>query len=111
MQMGKDIRTRVAKTSKAAEGGKPVKLGRDLRIATAAATFRSLRDAAAGPDRKVVLDAGQVEKADAAGLQALLAGRLEIARAGKNLSWGACTPQLKSAASLLGLAEALELPA
>lgn len=101
----------MAKTSKAAEGSKPIKLGRDLRIATAADTFRVLRAAAAGPDRKVVLDAGQVEKADAAGLQALLAGRLEIRRAGKSLSWKTCTPQLKSAATLLGLAEALELPA
>lgn len=88
-----------------------MKLGRDLRIGTAAATFRALRLAAQGTERRVVIDGGQVEKADAAGLQALLAGRREIAHAGKILAWSGCTPQLKSAAGLLGLVEALELPA
>ena len=58
----------------------------------------------------MLVDGGQVEKADAAGLQALLAGRMELGAAGKSIAWAGCTPQLRSAAELLGLAEALELP-
>lgn len=106
----------MAKTSKATAAGRPaastrtVKLGRDLRIATAHATFGALRDAAAGADAKVVVDARQVEKADAAGLQAILAGRAELARAGKHVAWVGCTPQLVAAAELLGLDGALGLP-
>lgn len=106
---------RVAKTSKATAAGRPaastrtVKLGRDLRIATAHATFSVLRAAAAGAEQRVVVDARQVEKADAAGLQAVLAGRAEIVRAGKDLAWSEATPQLKAAAELLGLQQALGL--
>jgi phospholipid transport system transporter-binding protein len=110
MQMGKGSQNKVAKTSKAAEQGRPVKLGRDLRIASASATFQALRDAAGGADGKVVLDARLVEKADAAGLQALLAGRQALLQAGKSIAWTGCTPHLKAAAGMLGLAEALGLP-
>lgn len=99
----------MAKTSKA-DLGKAIKLGRDLRIAAASATFQSLREAAGGPEQRIVLDAKQVEKADAAGLQALLAGRMAIEGAGKRVEWSGATAQLKSAAGLLGLADALGLP-
>jgi phospholipid transport system transporter-binding protein len=99
----------VAKTTKG-ETTRLIKLGRDVRIATAAATFEALRGAAQGAPAKVTLDAGQVEKTDAAGLQALLAGRLALVRAGKSVAWSGCSAPLKSAAGLLGLAEALELP-
>ncbi len=107
--MGKGSQNKVAKTSKTGEAGRPVKLGRDLRIATAAATFRALREAAEDKDSRVILDARQVEKADAAGLQALLAGRQALLAAGKDVSWSGCTPQLTAAAGILGLAEALGL--
>lgn len=99
----------MAKTSKAPET-KTLKLARDLRIAGAAAAFGSLRDAAAGGAARIALDARQVEKVDAAGLQAILAGRAALLEAGKKLSWSGCSAQLKSAATLLGLAEALGLP-
>ena len=99
----------MAKTSKA-EAGRSIRLGPDLRIATASSTFQALRDAASGPGGKVVLDARQVEKADAAGLQALLAGRRALQEAGKSVAWTGCTPHLKAAAGMLGLAEALGLP-
>jgi anti-anti-sigma regulatory factor len=108
--MGKGHQNKVGKTSKAADTGRAVKLGRDLRIATAAATFHALREAAGAKDAKVVVDGGQVEKADAAGLQALLAGRQALAAAGKKVAWSGCSAQLKAAAGLLGLAGALELP-
>jgi anti-anti-sigma regulatory factor len=105
----------VAKTSKAATGAKAaasartVKLARELRIASARATFDALRAAAAAAERKVVVDARQVEKADAAGLQAVLAGRAAILRAGKEVAWSGATPQLRAAAELLGLQQALDL--
>ena len=87
-----------------------IRLTADLRIAQAAATYGALRDAAASASPRVVLDARQVEKADAAGLQALLAGRMAVQNAGKAVSWSGCTPALRDAAGLLGLADALELP-
>ena len=85
-------------------------MGRDLRVATAASTFASLRKAAGASDARVALDAGQVEKVDAAGLQALHAGRAKLVAAGKSVTWTGCSPQLSAAASLLGLVDALELP-
>ncbi|HWA38188.1 MAG TPA: STAS domain-containing protein [Burkholderiales bacterium] len=100
----------MTRTPRSGESGKTVKLGQDLRIATAAATFNALRDASRAKEPRVTLDGGQVEKADAAGLQAVLAGRGALASAGKKVAWSGCTPQLRSAAELLGLAEALELP-
>lgn len=105
----------MAKTSKAATGAKAaasartVKLARELRIGSARATFDALREAAAAAERRVVVDARQVEKADAAGLQAVLAGRAQIVRAGKEVAWSGPTPQLKSAAELLGLEQVLGL--
>jgi ABC-type transporter Mla MlaB component len=99
----------VAKTSKAAEAVKTLKLARDLRIAGAAAAYGALREVAEAQDRRVALDARQVEKVDAAGLQALLAGRRLLTEAGKTVTWTGCSAQLKSAAELLGLAEPLGL--
>jgi anti-anti-sigma regulatory factor len=99
----------VAKSSKASET-KTIKLAPDLRIAGAAAAFAALRGAAEAAESAVALDARQVEKIDAAGLQALLAGRRALSGAGKKLSWVGCSAQLAAAAGLLGLAEQLELP-
>jgi anti-anti-sigma regulatory factor len=99
----------VGKTSKGS-GTKTVKVARDLRVGGAAAVFAALQAAAADAADRVALDASQVEKVDAAGIQALLAGRRALADAGKELSWTASSPQLAAAADLLGLAEALELP-
>jgi anti-anti-sigma regulatory factor len=100
----------VAKTSKTSEAAKTVKIARDLRIAGAAAAYAALRAAAAAPEGRVALDARQVEKVDAAGIQALLAGRRAIAGAGKRIVWEGCSAQLRSAVALLGLQEELELP-
>jgi phospholipid transport system transporter-binding protein len=100
----------VAKTGKTSEGTKPIKLGRDLRIASAAGTYAALAAAAEGGSGTVAIDAKPVEKADAAGVQALLAGRIVLERAGKELTWVGCSTQLRAAAGLLGLAEALGLP-
>ncbi len=87
-----------------------MKVARDLRIAGAAAAYAALLSAAGVPEARVVLDARQVDKVDAAGIQALLAGRNALVAAGKKPAWRGCSAQLKSAAGLLGLAQALELP-
>jgi anti-anti-sigma regulatory factor len=100
LTLAKRAEDKVAKSSKASET-KTVKLAGDLRIAGAAAAFGALRSAA---------QARQVEKLDAAGLQALLAGCQALGRAGKLVSWVGCSAQLTAAAGLLGLAEGLELP-
>ena len=100
----------MAKANKAAEGAKTVKLERDLRVAAASAAYAALRAAAQAKDARVSLDARQVEKVDAAGLQALLAGRRLLEAAGKKVTWAGCSPQLRAAAELLGLAAPLGIP-
>jgi anti-anti-sigma regulatory factor len=97
----------MAKTSKAASAVRTVKVAHDLRIAAAAAAFGELRAAAKAREPRIVLDAREVEKVDAAGLQALLAGRRALEGAGKTVTWSGCSAQLKSAAGLLGLAQPL----
>ncbi len=98
---------KVAKSNKAAEGVKTVKVERDLRVAAAAATFASLRAAAQAKETRVSVDARQVEKVDAAGLQAVLAGCRLLAGAGKEVRWAGCSAQFTTAAELLGLSEPL----
>ena len=100
----------MAKTSKAAEGVKTVKIERDLRIGAASSIFASLRAAGQGKEARVSLDGRQVEKVDAAGLQALLAGRRLLEAAGKSVAWAGCSPQLVAGAGLLGLAGPLGIP-
>lgn len=100
----------MAKTGKASEGPRTIKIAADLRVAGAAATFSALLEAAEAAESRIALDARQVEKVDAAGLQALLAGRRALTGAGKGVSWLGCSAQLIAAAGLLGLAESLELP-
>ena len=100
----------MAKSGKSSGKVRAIKLGGDLRIGAARSAFEALRAASAKPEKQVALDAREVEKVDAAGLQAVLAGRLALAQAGKTLTWSGVSAQLAAAAGLLGLAEALELP-
>lgn len=100
----------MAKTSKASEAAKTVKIARDLRIAGAAAAYAGLCAAVDATESRIALDARQVDKVDAAGLQALLAGHRVLRGSGKQVSWTGCSPQLRTAAGLLGLEQALELP-
>lgn len=100
----------MAKTGKAAGKARALKLEGDLRIGGASAALELLRAAARKPEKQVSLDASQVEKVDAAGLQALLVGRQLLAQAGKSVVWKAPSAQFTAAAALLGLAEPLGLP-
>src|SRR5204862_8134039 len=100
----------MAKTNKSSGKVRAIKLGEDLRIGAARAAFEALRGAAAKPEKQVALDAREVEKVDAAGLQALLAGRMALAKAGKAVTWAGVAAQLGAAAALLRLSESLGLP-
>src|SRR4051812_36861304 len=97
----------MAKTNKGSAASRTVKVARDLRIAGASAAYAALASAAQGAESQVVLDAGQVEKVDTAGLQALLAGHRQLVEAGKKVSWSGCPEQLRAAAALLGIAASL----
>jgi anti-anti-sigma regulatory factor len=98
----------VAKTTKTS-GARTIKIAPDLRIAGARAAYAVLRDAAGRPESRIALDGRQVEKVDAAGIQAILAGRRVLGAAGKKITWSGTSTQLETAAGLLGLAEALGL--
>lgn len=99
----------MAKASKPSGKARAIKLGGDLRISGAAAALQALRTAASKPENPVAIDASEVEKVDAAGLQALYVGRQLLAQAGKAVIWTGSSAQLTAAAALLGLSEALEL--
>ena len=94
---------RTSKTTAA----KIVKLAPDLRIVGAATAFAALSSAAGERHERIVLDARKVEKVDAAGVQAVLAGRAVLSAAGKRVEWAGASAQLEAAAELLGLREAL----
>lgn len=98
------------KAGKQAGAARPLKIGNDLRIAEARTLFEALSAASRAPAGHLVLDASHVDKADAAGVQALVAGTLLLRQAGKTLSWVGCSVHLRSAADLLGVAGVLELP-
>jgi anti-anti-sigma regulatory factor len=100
----------VKKAGKQAGGAKTLKVGHDLRIAQARPLFEALGAASRAPSERIVLDASQVDKVDAAGVQALVAGTLVLRQAGKSLGWAGCSTHLRSAAELLGVARELELP-
>jgi len=96
--------------ARGSRAGKPLVLGPELRIGTATQTFSALSGAVRDAGATLELDAGNVEKADSAGVQALVAGVLLARSAGKALAWKGCSTPLKAAAELLGVAAVLELP-
>jgi len=82
-------------------------LGEDLRIAHAAATFETL--AAFADAGTVAIDASQVARVDAAGLQALVAGLARLRAAGVRWRWQEVSATLSTAAGIAGLGAALAL--
>jgi anti-anti-sigma regulatory factor len=82
-------------------------LGEDLRIARAVEIAGLL--ASASDAGSVEIEAAQVERVDAAGLQALVVGIARLRKAKVACRWGGVSPSLASSAALAGLAEALEL--
>ncbi len=84
-----------------------VALGEDLRVAHAAAAFETLAAAANGGI--VAIDASQVARVDAAGLQALVAGLARLRAAGIQWRWQEVSATLSTAVGLAGLGAALAL--
>jgi anti-anti-sigma regulatory factor len=95
--------------AKGAGAGGPVAivLGPDLRIAQAGDVFA--RIVAARGAREVVLDAAEVAKVDAAGLQALAAALVTLRTAGVAWRWHTASGTLSSAAALAGLGAILQI--
>jgi anti-anti-sigma regulatory factor len=84
-----------------------VSLGEDLRIARAAEVASLL--ASASDADSIEIEAAQVERVDAAGLQALAVGIARLRKAKVACHWSGVSPVLAASAALAGLAEALEL--
>jgi anti-anti-sigma regulatory factor len=83
-----------------------ITLAADLRIGTARAAFESIT---AGPNAGGLdIDASQVERVDAAGLQALVAALARLRAARVTFHLRAMSGALASAAQLAGLSAALE---
>lgn len=85
-----------------------IALGGDLRIGRAGEVFQML-SAAANTGSVVVIDAAEVGKIDAAGLQTIVAATMRFRAADVQWRWRNQSPALISAAKMLGLEEALEL--
>ena len=86
-----------------------INLPADCRLAAQAAIKeRCLAALAAGG---VVLDGIGVERVDTAALQLLMLFQRDMAAGGGTWRWHGASPVLHEAASLLGLAQVLEMPA
>jgi phospholipid transport system transporter-binding protein len=81
----------------------------DCRIADVGDLQRQLRLALEAP--QIVLDASAVERVDTAALQLLVVFQREAAKRGKQMNWAGVSAPLHEAASQLGLAQTLALPA
>ncbi len=85
-----------------------ITLPADLRIGAAAAVYAELRGVSA--DQALILDASTITKIDAAGLQSVLAALLNREPASK-WSWAAPSEPFLRATRVLGLHDAMALPA
>jgi phospholipid transport system transporter-binding protein len=90
-------------------GARVVALPTDFRLAELAAVKAELLEALEAP--AVHLDGTAVERVDTAALQLLAAFRRESAARGQSAAWQGVSVVMRDAASLLGLAQVLELPA
>ncbi len=88
-----------------------VALGSDLRIGRARTVLNLLEAAnkTTAKSASVVIDAAEVSKIDAAGLQALTVAIVRFRTAGIKWRWHNPSPILTNAAKLLGLDRALEI--
>jgi ABC-type transporter Mla MlaB component len=96
-------------TSKKPGGGHTVNLGELLEVGKIAGLYQSL-EAALDVDQSVIeLNAGKVERADAASLQLLLAFHREAKALGYEVRWNAPSDILRNAARHVGLVSVLGL--
>jgi phospholipid transport system transporter-binding protein len=81
----------------------------DFRIAEVADMHRQLTAALDAP--QIVLDGTTVDRVDTAALQLLVVFQREVQKRNKQMNWAGVSAPLYDAASQLGLAQALALPA
>ena len=94
-----------------AEASSEVRLGipADFRIADVTDMHRQLGDVL--DVAQIMLDGSAVDRIDTAALQLLVVFQREVRQRGNQLNWAGVSAPLHDAASQLGLAQALELPA
>jgi phospholipid transport system transporter-binding protein len=92
-----------------ASGEARIGIPADCRIADVGGLQQQLRAALDAP--QIVLDASTVERVDTAALQLLVVFQREAAKRGKQMNWAGVSAPLHDAASQLGLAQTLALPA
>jgi ABC-type transporter Mla MlaB component len=84
-------------------------LGTDCTLREAAG-LKALLLQTVSPTGQVIIEAGAVERIDAAGLQLLVAFARREAAAGRQLTWQSASDELLGAGTRLGLLAALGLP-
>jgi phospholipid transport system transporter-binding protein len=95
--------------SEAAKGEVRVGVPADFRIGEVAGMHRQLSDVLVA--KQIVLDGSAVERVDTAALQLLVVFQREVAKRGNQVNWAGVSAPLHDAASQLGLAQILALPA
>lgn len=97
------------RTGEAKSGARVIALPADFRLGSVADVKAELIEAfdAAGTQ----LDGAGVERVDTAALQLLVAFRREATARGQSPTWLGVSDVMRDAAGVLGLAQALELPA
>lgn len=94
-------------TAGLAAAGAAVLLPTALLITDVRSFAEGLRTAVAGGD--VAVDASRLKDIDTAGLQLLVAARLDVVVAGNSFHWVSESPGLRAAAAATGLSQALGL--
>lgn len=90
-------------------GARVIALPADFRLGSVADVKAELIDAFDAPGTQ--LDGAGVERVDTAALQLLVAFRREATARGQAPAWLGVSDVMREAAGVLGLAQALELPA
>jgi phospholipid transport system transporter-binding protein len=98
-----------SKKSETAEGSVRVGMPADFRIAEVTDMHRRLGDTL--DSGAIVLDGSAVERVDTAALQLLVVYQREVQKRGNPMQWAGVSAPLHDAASQLGLAQILALPA
>jgi len=96
-------------TGKDKGGARVIALPADFRLGSVADVKAELIEAFDAPAAQ--LDGAGVERVDTAALQLLVAFRREAAARGQSPAWLGVSEVMRDAAGVLGLAQALELPA
>jgi phospholipid transport system transporter-binding protein len=89
--------------------GAAIGLSPDCRIADVGDLYRQLSSSLDAP--QITLDGSKVDRVDTAALQMLVVYQRELEKRGHTMQWAGVSAPLYDAASQLGLAQTLALPA